>query len=236
MNCLLKIGFQKVGSWKIVDGNLINELTSSRDAKNILYAFVANQEIKYIGKTTMSLYKRMYGYKNPGPTQTTNIKNNQRIKDSLNRGEHIDILVLIDESPRHYGNFKISLAAGLEGDLIKELNPIWNEQGNSKNTKTSKVNKICPSKAKISQDVSLQKYRGKYAALKEYLKLKLDEKTLTLSYNEIEKIIGVKLPQSAHMHREWWENGGHVQAEAWLQAGWKRGRVELGQFVTFVKS
>jgi hypothetical protein len=236
MNRLLKIGFQKVGSWKIVNGNLINELTSSRDAKNILYAFVANQEIKYIGKTTMPLHKRMYGYQKPGPTQTTNIKNNKKIKDSLNLGENIDIFVLIDGNPQYHGKFKINLAAGLEDELIKELNPDWNEQGNSKNTEISNTNNIRLSKTKISKEASSQKYRGKYAALMEYLKLKSDEKTLTLSYKEIEKITGVKLPQSAHMHREWWENGGHVQAEAWLQAGWKRDRVELGQFVTFVKN
>lgn len=93
MNRLFKIGFQKAGSWKIVNGNLINELTFMRDTKNNLYAFVSNEKIKYIGKTTMPLYKRMYGYQNPGPTQTTNIGNNQRIKECLNKGQSIDILV-----------------------------------------------------------------------------------------------------------------------------------------------
>jgi hypothetical protein len=45
----------------------------------------------------------------------------------------------------------------------------------------------------------------------------------TLSFGEIEQIIGGKLPPSSHNHREWWSNhaGSHVQARAWLEAGWE---------------
>jgi len=44
-----------------------------------------------------------------------------------------------------------------------------------------------------------------------------------LSFAEIEQIIDARLPPSAHNHREWWSNhaGSHVQARAWLEAGWE---------------
>jgi hypothetical protein len=52
---------------------------------------------------------------------------------------------------------------------------------------------------------------------------------------EIERIISDKLPQSASKYREWWANGGHIQANAWLDAGWKVEYVVLGEYVEFVK-
>lgn len=40
-----------------------------------------------------------------------------------------------------------------------------------------------------------------------------------LSFMEIEKILGFKLPYSAYTYAAWWANGGHPQAESWLSAG-----------------
>jgi len=48
---------------------------------------------------------------------------------------------------------------------------------------------------------------------------------VTLSFQEIEKIIGGTLPKSAHQYREWWSNQkdykNRPQAKAWLAAGYK---------------
>jgi len=65
---------------------------------------------------------------------------------------------------------------------------------------------------------------GKYAPLQMRLtNLSHSTSYETLSFGEIEQIIGDKLPPSAHNHREWWSNhaGSHVQARAWLEAGWE---------------
>lgn len=35
------------------------------------------------------------------------------------------------------------------------------------------------------------------------------------------------MPESARKHRAWWANGGHIQADAWLEAGWEVGSVNL---------
>ena len=56
-----------------------------------------------------------------------------------------------------------------------------------------------------------------------------------MSYDEIERILGFGLPSSAYNHRPWWANGGHSQANSWLNAGWEVSSVELRKSVTFRK-
>ena len=126
MNRLIKIGFQCAGHWKLDDDRLICELTSQMNTPKVLYAFVSNGEIKYIGKTTRSLKGRMLNYQNSDPSQSTNIKNNKNIKALLKAGEAVDIFVLPDNGLLHYGRFHINLAAGLEDSLISDISPPWN--------------------------------------------------------------------------------------------------------------
>jgi len=42
-----------------------------------------------------------------------------------------------------------------------------------------------------------------------------------MTFLEIERILGFALPESAYIHSAWWANGGHSQAYAWLNAGYK---------------
>ena len=37
------------------------------EERDVLYAFVSSGRVLYVGKTTMPLGKRMYGYQRPGP-------------------------------------------------------------------------------------------------------------------------------------------------------------------------
>lgn len=61
---------------------------------------------------------------------------------------------------------------------------------------------------------------NRYTPLAEYLKRRTG-RTLRLRFDEIEKIIGGPLPQSAREHRAWWANDKfHSQGKAWLGAGW----------------
>ncbi|WP_252233884.1 hypothetical protein [Clostridium sp. ZS1] len=62
----------------------------------------------------------------------------------------------------------------------------------------------------------------KYMELKKYL-LSVMEPIVTLSFNEIERIIGDTLPKSAYVHAEvWWANDyTHSQAIAWIDAGYE---------------
>ena len=70
---LTDIGFEEIGAWKLSAGGLTLELNSMKDAKPALYAFIIDNDVKYVGKTIQPLSKRLYGYLNPGESQLTNI-------------------------------------------------------------------------------------------------------------------------------------------------------------------
>ena len=120
------IGFTRVGSWNLVDSELTLSLNSYDQARNVLYSFVVDGRLTYIGKTADTLKRRMLGYKSPGHSQSTNIKNRQKIVDCLGQEMKVEIYALPDNGLLHYGGFHVNLAAGLEDSLIRELNPEWN--------------------------------------------------------------------------------------------------------------
>ncbi len=126
MNRLLEIGFEPAGHWLLENDKLNFELTRHSSQKNILYAFVCDGQVKYVGKTVRPLSVRMAGYKNPGLTQTTNINNHKRIRELLSSGVAVEILALPDSGLLHYGQFHLNLAAALEDDLIRIVGPEWN--------------------------------------------------------------------------------------------------------------
>lgn len=69
---------------------------------------------------------------------------------------------------------------------------------------------------------------GKYDPLKAFLgKQRAIEVPLT--FQEIEKITGVKLPPKAQHHRAWWSNNpsNNVMTRAWLEAGYESAQVDL---------
>jgi hypothetical protein len=77
---------------------------------------------------------------------------------------------------------------------------------------------------------------SKYSKLRDYLRDSTEQRT-TLSFAEIERIVGAPLPESARVHREWWANGGHSHAVAWLEAGFRVDGVEFGgSLVSFARS
>jgi hypothetical protein len=126
---LLDVGFRKVGEWKLANGEVACTLNSEAGSRNILYAFESEAEVLYIGKTTQPLKTRMYGYQNPGPTQSTNKRNNESLKERLALGSPVSILVLPDHGLLKYGGFHLNLAAGLEDSIVSELRPQWNKTG-----------------------------------------------------------------------------------------------------------
>jgi hypothetical protein len=130
MNRLLEIGFVHAGQWTLrEDKELEVSLMRHAAQRNILYAFVTEGIVKYVGKTTRTLAERMAGYQRPGPTQATNRKNNQRIRQCLEAGLGVEILALPDSGLLRYGTFHLNLAAGLEDDIIHTLDPEWNGGG-----------------------------------------------------------------------------------------------------------
>lgn len=78
---------------------------------------------------------------------------------------------------------------------------------------------------------------SKYEPLQRFLRDR-PEGQVPLSFEKIEAILGFSLPRSARRYAPWWSNvgGTHVQANAWLSAGWRTSSVDVpGGKVVFVK-
>jgi hypothetical protein len=126
MQRLYEIGFRHAGRWELRDGQLALELLDLTDHQNVLYAFVSGTSVKYVGKTTQTLQRRMLGYLRPNQDQRTNWRNRIAIVDVLKRGKPIEILALADPGLFRYGSFHLNLAAGLEDSIIQVVKPEWN--------------------------------------------------------------------------------------------------------------
>ena len=78
---------------------------------------------------------------------------------------------------------------------------------------------------------------GKYAPLTRFLRQQ-EGHSITLSFGELEKILGFSLPGSAYRYSSWWANSanGQSQIRGWKDAGWETRNVDLsGRRVTFVR-
>lgn len=126
MQRLYEIGFQKAGTWSLKGEELTLQLDNLAERQNVLYAFVTGSIVKYVGKTTQSLQRRMFGYQKPNVDQRTNWRNRIAIVELLKRGQQVDILALADTGLLRYGSFHLNLAAGLEDSIIQTLKPEWN--------------------------------------------------------------------------------------------------------------
>jgi hypothetical protein len=126
MHRLLEIRFELAGRWVLIDGAPTLILDMYADHNNVLYAFVLGDDVKYVGKTTMTLRSRMNGYQWPSADQSTNIKCNTYIREALENDQQVLVYVLPDGGLMHYGQFHINLAAGLEDSIIATLEPQWN--------------------------------------------------------------------------------------------------------------
>jgi hypothetical protein len=81
---------------------------------------------------------------------------------------------------------------------------------------------------------------GKYAPLENYLRnFPASQMEVKLSFEQIEKILNVKLPSSAYEDRRWWDHeteANHVTARAWSNAGWKIESLDVdAKWVRFIR-
>ncbi len=79
---------------------------------------------------------------------------------------------------------------------------------------------------------------GKYEPLTEFLRLQPRDR-IAMTFSEIERIVGFKLPASAVEHRAWWSNNpsNSVMTKAWLDAGFQSEQVDMaGRKLIFSRS
>mgnify|MGYP002331974286 CR=1 FL=1 len=192
---LEKIGFIHIGHWSMKDDKLILNVTIDKDVKNILYAFVINKKVMYVGKTTNTLQKRFSGYIDPGSTQNTNIKVNGRIKSKLSDNKKVQIYAFVDNQLLKYGDFNINLAEGLEKSIIDSLEePFWN----GKSLKGEESIRTLSELDKIDEKLTLQKW-NKIRLLQErglnpqqiLLEMKMTQLEYEILMNDYHEITGM---------------------------------------------
>lgn len=71
---------------------------------------------------------------------------------------------------------------------------------------------------------------SKYDQLGQFLK-KQNKELVPMTFAEIERVTGVKLPPSAIRHRPWWSNNPHnsVMTKVWLDAGFESEQVDMAK-------
>jgi len=71
--------------------------------------------------------------------------------------------------------------------------------------------------------------RGEYAGLYHHLSAMKRQRRWSVSFPELETVLGFGLPASARIHRSWWDNQKRSDSHsmAWQAAGWKVREVDL---------
>ncbi|MDK2799182.1 MAG: hypothetical protein PWQ70_801 [Clostridiales bacterium] len=189
-----------------------------------VYILKVNEEVKYVGEceNLSSRYNMGYGQISPRNCfvggQSTNCKINSYILREVKNGSKVHLLFYETEN-----RFEV------ERNLIKKYEPDWNA------TSGKYINAVEMKPVNYGyKEVKSMGNVGKYYLLEKYLD-RQSAPEITLTFPEIERIIGEPLPASAYKYPAWWANGGHIQADAWLNAGWKVGELKLGESVVFVK-
>ena len=76
---------------------------------------------------------------------------------------------------------------------------------------------------------------SKYEPMESYLAAQ-SESPVTLTFAQMEEILGFKLPPSAYNHRAWWSNGKKGGSKFWLKVGWEVDAIKEREWVRFRKA
>lgn len=128
---LQEIGFELAGEWLLDDGEPRIEVRRYPAAANVLYAFLSDQELLYIGRSGRALGLRMQGYEVGGPPRSVRARNRERIVAMLILDQQVALYAMPDPGSMVYGSFRVNLAAGLQHSLIEALDPPWNKHTGS---------------------------------------------------------------------------------------------------------
>lgn len=134
-----KLGFKYAGKWKLdndkkIKANLIEE---KKAQTKVLYAFVVDETVKYVGVTT-SLAQRMLNYRNNlDENQYANRRNNENIteilKDEKSKKDVLIYTLSENDVKKEAKEIKdlITYTTGLEDKLIEKMNLTengWNKR------------------------------------------------------------------------------------------------------------
>lgn len=128
---LLDFGFENAGNWEFnPNDELTNNLLPELKKKNVVYAFIIKEEVKYIGKAK-NLGSRMNWYKRGQVEKELKVDrvsiNNRLLIKNLKKVNQIPVYVYVIEEKIPYKNLKIDITVGVEQALIEKYSPLWND-------------------------------------------------------------------------------------------------------------
>ncbi|KAF5083122.1 GIY-YIG nuclease family protein [Methanospirillum sp. J.3.6.1-F.2.7.3] len=192
--------------------------------EGVYFIFEDDNKLKYIGETKNFETRFIEGYCRIDRRnclsngQMTNCRLNNLILSSI-KGNHQIYLHFFETYDRK----------NIENKLIEQFSPPWNLLKGSQRS-----NDPLSQNNSIREDSS--KPGGKYGPLYEYLNRAVNNR-ITLSYQEIERILGSSLPSSAYKYQQWWANDdpSHPHSKAWTNAGYRVVSIRLRNTIEFSK-
>ena len=138
---LKKLGFKESGEWELNKKykSGINMILNQSKNQRVIYCFVVDSIIKYIGicdGCERTLEDRMKRYRSRTEVQKnetgTSLKINLKIKESLKKRKSVKIYTLKPTNYNDYKGLEVDFVRGLEYPLINKYDTPWNIQGKIK--------------------------------------------------------------------------------------------------------
>lgn len=123
---LLSRGFHELESWVANEKQIIPPRLLPHERG--VYAFAVGEQVMYVGLASRSLKQRLNFYARPGVSQRTNVRLNSMIREHIESGEMVRVLIAHPED-REWNGLRLSGPEGLEAALIEDFDLPWNVRG-----------------------------------------------------------------------------------------------------------
>ncbi|HLW54375.1 MAG TPA: GIY-YIG nuclease family protein [Candidatus Angelobacter sp.] len=137
-DALLRAGFEYLGDWiALGDGEL--KLSAKAPTAAGVYAFLVDDLVVYVGLAQRGFRTRMGHYRRGYERQKTSARIKKLIASELAAGKQVKVLTAKPENSYEWHGLPVNTAAGLEGGLIRVIQPPWNLLGKSREKKAAKA-------------------------------------------------------------------------------------------------
>lgn len=149
MKKLSELGFKKIGVWKKNENNIFFQLKELNDAKEVLFAFVIDENVIYIGYSPINFETFLQTYANPSDIDLEKIKIKKFLLNKINDNK-ITIYALKNRKffglLKKFSDYQIS-------ELITEYKPLLN----SNNLKNRMKNIVGRDRTAVVESEKLKK-------------------------------------------------------------------------------
>lgn len=125
MEKLLELGFKKIGIWSKSEKVLSFQVSEFKDSTDIIFAFVQNSTVTYMGVSTGNFETFLNTFVNPSNVDLEKIQIKNSLLKSLDNNE---VAIYALRNKKFFG-LMTRFSPVETANLIKEINPSWNSDG-----------------------------------------------------------------------------------------------------------